>query len=111
MKTKVLAINNGNSYIKHISADCIKNITVREDCYATAEFSNLHDMEVIIICVPTPLNQHREPDMQYIESTVKMISKYLQPGQLIVLESTTYPGTTNRIGKTYFGKIRINSWR
>ncbi len=96
---KVHKINNCESYIKHISSDSIKYISSNDKNYATTDFSLLSIVDCIIICVPTPLNQYKEPDMQYIESTVKTISKYLQQNQLIVLESTTYPGTTSSLVK------------
>lgn len=90
---KVEALKKGKSYIKHISskliADCAKSFT------PTADFSKLSDMDCIIICVPTPLNKYREPDMTYVFNTTATLAKYLRRGQLISLESTTYPGTTD----------------
>ncbi len=97
--TKVEKINHGESYIKHISNTdiaCIKNCT---KSYATSDFSVLAIVDCIIICVPTPLNPYKEPDMQYIESTAITIKQYLQENQLVVLESTTYPGTTSTLVK------------
>ncbi len=97
--TKVEKINNGESYIKHISNTdiaCIKNCP---KSYATSDFSVLAIVDCIIICVPTPLNPYKEPDMQYIESTAITIKQYLQENQLVVLESTTYPGTTSTLVK------------
>lgn len=98
-ETKVAAINTGKSYIKHISDTRIQIITNCNKSHATTDFSKLATADCIIICVPTPLNQYREPDMQYIESTVNTIAKYLRTNQLIVLESTTYPGTTSTLVK------------
>ncbi|MGC8594405.1 MAG: nucleotide sugar dehydrogenase [Candidatus Kryptoniota bacterium] len=89
---KVKKLNAGKSYIKHIKPDTIKSI--RNNFHATGDFSKLSTSDCIIICVPTPLGQHREPDMTFVFGTGRTIAKYLRPGQLISLESTTYPGTT-----------------
>jgi len=94
---KVDNINNGKSYIKHINEERIKNAVIDSKLKATSDFSQLPTCDAIIICVPTPLNEHREPDMKYITSTADRIQKYLRPGQIITLESTTYPGTTEEI--------------
>ncbi|NOX19766.1 MAG: nucleotide sugar dehydrogenase [Nitrospirae bacterium] len=90
---KANSLNSGRSYIKHIPSKFIKQIKNRFQ--ATTDFSKLSDMDCIIICVPTPLNRHREPDLTYVLSTTETIARYLKKGQLIVLESTTYPGTTD----------------
>ncbi len=92
-KSKVDSLKAGKSYIKHISEDSIKGILPKFD--PTTEFSKLADMDAIVICVPTPLNKNREPDMSYVFGTTRTIAKYLRKGQLISLESTTYPGTTD----------------
>lgn len=94
---KVDDINNGKSYIKHISEERIKSAVNNSKLKATPDFSLLPTCDAIIICVPTPLNEHREPDMKYITSTADRIQKYLRPGQIVTLESTTYPGTTEEI--------------
>ena len=91
---KVNRISKGDSYIKHIPSKIIKAFLTKKIFSATTNMSRLKEMDVIIICVPTPLTDKREPDMQYVENTAKEISKYLRKGQLISLESTTYPGTT-----------------
>lgn len=90
---KVEKLNRGESYIKHIAEDTIKHI--KKNFNATTDFSKLFDTDCIVICVPTPLGQHKEPDMTFVFETGKTIAKYLRPGQLISLESTTYPGTTD----------------
>lgn len=90
---KVKILKSGESYIKHISRDRIQKILPR--FHPTSDFSKLKNVDVIIICVPTPLNRYREPDMTYVFNTGRTISKYLRPGQLVILESTTYPGTTD----------------
>jgi UDP-N-acetyl-D-glucosamine dehydrogenase len=92
-RAKVGALKEGRSYIKHIGTESIKNALVR--FCPTTDFSKLSDMDAIIICVPTPLNKNREPDMSYVFETAKTVAKYLRKGQLISLESTTYPGTTD----------------
>src|SRR4030043_1387160 len=90
---KVKLLKDGKSYIKHIDASHImQNASLFNP---TSDFSKLSDMDCIIICVPTPLNKNREPDMSYVFNTSKTIAQYLRKGQLIVLESTTYPGTSD----------------
>ncbi|MBI5326891.1 MAG: nucleotide sugar dehydrogenase [Deltaproteobacteria bacterium] len=93
---KVAMLNNGESYIKHIPSESIKDFIKDGRFNATTIFSNLKDMDCIIICVPTPLNEHREPDLSYVFDTTRTIAKYLRKWQLVVLESTTYPGTTDQ---------------
>ena len=93
---KVDVLSQGASYIYRIPATEIK--MARDHGFkATTNYSELTGMDAIIICVPTPLNEHREPDLSYITCTLESIAPYLQPGQLVVLESTTYPGTTEEV--------------
>ncbi len=94
---KVQQLNDGNSYIKHISGERIRQAHSRKLFRATDDFSELKNTDCILVCVPTPLNKHREPDISYILNTSETISQYLQNGQLVVLESSTYPGTTEEI--------------
>jgi UDP-N-acetyl-D-glucosamine dehydrogenase len=94
---KVEKLQRGETYIQHIPAGMIDRAIRSKRLQATADFSGLSEMDVVIICVPTPLGEHREPDLRYIEDTAEEISKRLRPGQLIVLESTTYPGTTEDV--------------
>lgn len=101
---KIISISDGKSYIKHINEDKIKEAVKSGNLNATSDFTKLKDVDVIIICVPTPLNEHREPDMSYVEGTARTIAKYLRKGQLITLESTTYPGTTEEILLPLFEK-------
>lgn len=101
---KITFISDGKSYIKHINEDKIKEAVRSGNLNATSDFSKLKDVDVIIICVPTPLNGHREPDMSYVEGTANTIAKYMRKGQLITLESTTYPGTTEEILLPLFEK-------
>ncbi|MBU1026201.1 MAG: nucleotide sugar dehydrogenase, partial [Candidatus Margulisbacteria bacterium] len=93
-KSKIKTLNQGKSYIKHIPDSVVKDFKKSGKWKPTSDFTELGKVDAIIICVPTPLNQHREPDLSHVISTAKIISKHLQNGQLIVLESTTYPGTT-----------------
>jgi len=92
--TKTEMLNRGESYIRHIGHDRIAKAFASEKVLATADFDRLADCDAIIICVPTPLGTHREPDLKYIRMTAEQIALRLRPGQLVVLESTTYPGTT-----------------
>ena len=93
VKDRVQSINNGNSYIEHISDDSLAQ-ALNQGLEATTNFSNIAECDAIILCVPTPLNQYREPDLSFILNTMLQILPYLRTGQLISLESTTYPGTT-----------------
>ncbi|MEK6713914.1 MAG: nucleotide sugar dehydrogenase [Nitrospirota bacterium] len=96
-KKKIDSINNGKSYIED-STDAEVGSAVREGrLHATTDFSVLQQIDTVSICVPTPLRKTKDPDISYIISATKEIKKYLHPGQLIVLESTTYPGTTEEI--------------
>lgn len=96
-ESKIPILNAGKSYIKHIKADKIKKTVGNKKFFATADFTRLPEADAIIICVPTPLNEHREPDMTYIENSGKMVAQYLRAGQFVSLESSTYPGTTEEI--------------
>jgi UDP-N-acetyl-D-glucosamine dehydrogenase len=91
---KVASLNRGRSYIRHISTKELKAFLGKRTFKATSNFSSLRDMDIIIICVPTPLDSHKNPDLSYVLNTTKVIAKYLRKSQLVVLESTTYPGTT-----------------
>ena len=92
---KVDALNQGRSYIKHISADLVVEATRSGAFSASSDFSRIREVSAVIICVPTPLNKNREPDISYVLDTGRNIARYLQKGMLVVLESTTYPGTTD----------------
>src|SRR6266581_7884591 len=93
--SKVEALNSGQSYIKHISYQDIADLLQTRRFLASSDFSRVAEVEAVIICVPTPLNKNREPDISYIIETGKSIAPHLQKGTLVVLESTTYPGTTD----------------
>ena len=92
---KVAAINRGRSYIQHIGSAGIQKLVRAGKLSATTDFSRVKEVEAVIICVPTPLNKNREPDISYILKTGEAIAPHLRRGTLVVLESTTYPGTTD----------------
>ena len=92
---KVDSINQGRSYIRHISSETIKEVVKRDRLCASTDFNRVREVEAVIICVPTPLNKNREPDISFILETGRTIAPHLSNGALIVLESTTYPGTTD----------------
>jgi UDP-N-acetyl-D-glucosamine dehydrogenase len=93
---KVDALNQGGSYIVRIPGVEIESAQ-KNGFTATADYARIAEMDVVIICVPTPLNDYHEPDLSYVTGTVKSIAPHLQEGQLIILESTTYPGTTEEV--------------
>jgi UDP-N-acetyl-D-glucosamine dehydrogenase len=90
---KIAALNAGKSYIRHLPGAIFKEAIDRGSFRATTDLAMLAEADAILICVPTPLTAHRDPDLSYVESTAQGIAPHLRPGQLIVLESTTYPGT------------------
>ncbi len=99
---KTDAINNGESYIVDVPAENVKKCLADGKLEATTDFSKLSDCDVIIICVPTPLRKTKDPDMSYILASGAEIQKYMRKGQLIILESTTYPGTTDEVLQPIF---------
>ncbi len=92
---KVEALNHSRSYIKHISGESIQAVVDAKLFAASSDFSRIREADAVIICVPTPLNKNREPDISYIVETGKAIAPHLRRGTVVVLESTTYPGTTD----------------
>jgi UDP-N-acetyl-D-glucosamine dehydrogenase len=98
---KVEQLNRGESYIKHIPSDRLSELIQprpeKPQFAATHDMGRLGEPDVLIICVPTPLTPTREPDLRYVENTTRLIANVLRPGQLICLESTTYPGTTEEL--------------
>ena len=91
---KISLLNRSRSYINHVTGKDLKPYIKEKKFLASTDFKSLQNVDVIIICVPTPLDAHRNPDLSYVLNTTKTIATYLRKGQLIVLESTTYPGTT-----------------
>lgn len=108
-REKVEDILAGRSYIKHIQPAAIRELHQEDVVSATDDFRLLRRMDCILICVPTPLTPHQDPDMSYIQATVETIAQYLTPGQLIVLESTTYPGTTREVVKPGLEKTGLKA--
>src|ERR1700690_395547 len=96
-QSKVEKLNAGQSYIQHIPAEKIRGHVQGKRFDATTDFKRLREMDAVLICVPTPLDERREPDLSYVEDTAVSIAPNLQKHQLIVLESTTYPGTTEEL--------------
>jgi len=97
---KVELLNNGDSYIKHIEQSAIAELVSSEKFFASTDFSRIKEVEAVIICVPTPLTKNREPDLSFILETGRSVAPHLAKGTLVVLESTTYPGTTD-------GELRV----
>jgi UDP-N-acetyl-D-glucosamine dehydrogenase len=94
---KVKVLNTGKSIIKNVAHSKIRKIVTDKKFTATDNMSRIKNVDALLICVPTPLTENREPDMKYVINSCKTIAKYIQPGQLISLESTTYPGTTREL--------------
>ena len=95
-QAKVATLNSGGSYIVRILPEAIQQAQ-KVGFHATADYSEVAQMDAVIICVPTPLNDYHEPDLRYVRETVESIAPFVKDGQLIVLESTTYPGTTEEL--------------
>ena len=96
---KVDSLNNGRSYIHHVESNEINNFVKRNLLKASSDFSDIQNVDGIIICVPTPLDNHEQPDISFIENTLFSIKPYIKSGQILSLESTTYPGTTEEVIK------------
>jgi len=96
-RTKVDRLLAGESYIGHIPSDWIADCIAQQKFEPTADMGRLGEADALLICVPTPLTETRDPDLQYVEATARQIAATLRPGQLISLESTTYPGTTREV--------------
>jgi len=110
-RAKVELLNNGGSYINHIAAPSIAAVRASGRFEATADFARLADCDAIILCVPTPLTRQREPDLGFVERTTEAVAPHLRPGQLVVLESTTYPGTTREVMQPILEKGGLKSGR
>jgi len=112
--SKIEAIHQGSSYIQHIAGERVAEARQQQRLDATTDFARAGEADALILCVPTPLNQYREPDLSFIRSTMAALVPHLRPGQVLSLESTTYPGTTEEelrpmveqqglvIGETFF---------
>ena len=107
---KVEKLKKGESYIKHIDIAHLHGL-LADKFSATTDFSMLRDVDCIIICVPTPVNKNREPDMQYVFTTAQTIAHYIRAGHLVILESTTYPGTTDEDLRTILEESGLTAGR
>jgi UDP-N-acetyl-D-glucosamine dehydrogenase len=96
-EAKVETLGRGKSYINHVDSARVAPLVEAGKLRATADLSRLDEADVVLICVPTPLTRHLEPDLAYVEATTAAIAKTLRKGQLVILESTTYPGTTSEV--------------
>lgn len=94
---KVDCIIEGQPYIKHLGNEMMQTLSESDKCDATTDFNRLKEADALLMCVPTPLDEHRQPDMQFVKSTCQTVGEHLRGGQLVILESTTYPGTTEDI--------------
>jgi UDP-N-acetyl-D-glucosamine dehydrogenase len=99
---RIERVNGGKSHIQDVSDAAVAELVSREALIGTTEFARLADCDAIIICVPTPLEKNRDPDLSYIKGAADSIASVLRPGQLVVLESTTYPGTTDELLRPLF---------
>ncbi len=110
-ETKIEALNAGRYYLKHISLNAIEALKASGRFSITTDFSGLAAMDAIVICVPTPLADDRGPDLSYVVSSSEVIAEHLRPGQLVVLESTTYPGTTAEVMRPILERGGLKSGR
>ena len=104
LEDKVAKINRGENYISDVNHGQLKELVSDGMLEATSDFSRIREMDFIAICVPTPLDTHQQPDLSYIEHSSIQIAEYLKKGTMVVLESTTFPGTTNDIVKPLLEK-------
>jgi len=109
--SKIARLKAGKSYIKHIPSSTIAQMVRSKRFRATGKPADLRACDAILICVPTPLNKTRDPDMTYIVATCEMLTSVLRPGQLVVLESTTYPGTTREVVKPILERTGLKAER
>ena len=96
-KEKVKKVNEGINYIRDVIDIELKNLAEDGILSATNDFSLIGKVDFIMICVPTPLDSHQEPDISFVKSSAEIIAKYLKPETMVILESTTYPGTTEEL--------------
>jgi UDP-N-acetyl-D-glucosamine dehydrogenase len=110
-KGKVENINEGQSYIQDVSTDELNDVVRSGRLRATSDFSAVSELDTINICVPTPLRKTKDPDMSYIVSACEELAKYFHPGMLVILESTTYPGTTEEVLLPILSSPRLQAGR
>lgn len=108
---KIDLLGRGKGYIKHIPADKVRSLAKSGRFAATGDFKRLREADAVIICVPTPLDTNKQPDMSFIERTSDLAAEFMRPGQIISLESTTYPGTTREILLPKFEKTGLRAGR
>ena len=108
---KVEALVQGRSYIKHITNAQVTEAREGNCLSATTDFDRLGEPDAVLLCVPTPLNRNREPDMTFVEASARAVARQLRPGQLIVLESTTYPGTSDELIRPILEETGLKSGR
>jgi len=106
---KVDRLNRGESYIRHIPDSLIRSWVEGDRFFSTTDFTKLKDVDAILICVPTPLDHHEQPDLSFVVETCEAISQNLRRGHLVVLESTTYPGTTDEVMKPILEKSGLKA--
>jgi UDP-N-acetyl-D-glucosamine dehydrogenase len=106
---KIVALDAGRSYIEAVTDAALASEAKAGRFHSTSDFAKLATCDVIVICVPTPLTKHRDPDLSFVEATSRSIAAALRPGQLIALESTTYPGTTDDVVKTILEETGLKS--
>lgn len=106
---KIDLLAAGRTYIQHIPDDRIRAMQATGRLEVTSDEARLPAADALLMCVPTPLNAHREPDMSYVSSTTEMIARHLRPGQLVILESTTYPGTSDEVVKVILEKTGLRA--
>ena len=110
-EAKTRALARGETYIKHIPTELIAELVGSGRFCATADFSRIREVDAVLICVPTPLTRQREPDLSFVVDTAKTIASHLRAGHLIVLELTTYPGTTVEVIKPISESTGLKSGR
>ena len=103
-EAKVKMVNNGHNYIGDVVDSDLEKLVRSGMLSATSDFSFVKDVDFIAICVPTPLDSHQQPDISYVKSSAESIAKFLKPKTIVVLESTTYPGTTEELLKPILEK-------
>ena len=108
-RDKVAQLQSGRSYIRSVPSDAIGEMIDSGRFSATVDFADVEALDAILICVPTPLNRHRDPDLSYVARTAEAIAPHLRSGQLIVLESTTYPGTTTELLRPILERAGLSS--
>ena len=108
---KIEKLNGGKSYIDAVDSSDLAKLVSHGGFRATADFGELAACDVIVVCVPTPLTRHREPDLRFVETTVRTIAKHLRAGQMVVLELTTYPGTTEEVVRPILEESGLRSGR